>query len=152
MDKKDLEQNEQNKAVFNKAFDQASGTEQVAEVTVEQFHSPLANRLRGMFSEYEAERREQEDVWLKNLRQHRGDYDPEMRKKFHPKRSKAFLGITRTKDMTVTSRMTDLLFPPNGEKNWGIDPTPVPDLNPQIIQSIVQQYQQATGQPAEPGA
>ncbi|NIV16127.1 MAG: hypothetical protein GWN62_34180, partial [Aliifodinibius sp.] len=58
----------------------------------------------------------------------------------------AFLSLTRTKVKTVSARETDLLFPANGDKNWGIRPTPVPELNPAIIESISLQYQEQTGQ------
>jgi hypothetical protein len=44
--------------------------------------------------------------------------------------------------------MTDLLFPANGDKNWGIGPTAIPELNPEIIQSIALQYQEQTGEEA----
>lgn len=113
-----------------------------------QFITPLAGDLRTMFSDYEKDRQELEERWLQDLRQWRGEYDPETLKKFHPKRSKAFLSITRTKVGAVSARMTDLLFPANGDKNWGIVPTPVPEMNPSIIQSLIAQYQEQTGQPA----
>ncbi|NIT58628.1 MAG: hypothetical protein GWN00_21095, partial [Aliifodinibius sp.] len=117
----------------------------------DEFITPLGEHINGLFTEYERDRRLVEERWIKDLRQYRGEYDPKTRKKLHPKRSKAFLSLTRTKVKTVSARETDLLFPANGDKNWGIRPTPVPELNPAIIESISLQYQEQTGeQPDEP--
>ncbi|MCK4794862.1 MAG: hypothetical protein KAV87_64630 [Desulfobacteraceae bacterium] len=106
----------------------------------------LGIEIQKWFSEAERDRRDVEQRWLKDLRQYRGEYDPEIKAKMHPKRSKAFLSITRTKTKTLSARETDLLFPANGEKNWSITPTPIPELNPEIIQNIMLQYQQQTGE------
>jgi len=110
------------------------------------FESPLGKSLRSEFERVMGSRRLTEDRWLKDLRQYRGEYDPEQKAKMHPKRSKAFLSLTRTKVKTITARQTDLLFPANGNKNWGIVPSPIPELDPQIIQSIALQYQEQTGE------
>jgi hypothetical protein len=56
------------------------------------------------------------------------------------------LSLTRTKTKTVSARTTDLLFPANGEKNWSISPSPIPELLPHVIESIALQYQEATGE------
>lgn len=58
---------------------------------------------------------------LNALRQYKGIYSPEVLERMDPLRSKAFVRMTRTKVKTVDSRLSDLLFPANGEKNWGID-------------------------------
>lgn len=107
--------------------------------------SPLSTKLKKLFTESERDRRPMEERWIKDLRQYRGEYDPKVASKIHPKRSKAFMGITRTKVRTVSARMTDLLFPPSNEKNWGIEPTPVPELNEELKQQIVLQIQQIQG-------
>ena len=104
----------------------------------------LGVEITKWFSEAERDRQDVEQRWVRDLRQMRGEYDPEIRAKMHPKRSKAFLSITRTKTKTLSARETDLLFPSNGEKNWAIIPTPIPELNPEIIQNIMLQYQQQT--------
>lgn len=147
MDQKDLEQQEKDKAAFDTVFREAvaAATPRPADEDYTVYITPLANQLRTMFGEYEVDRREQEDKWLQDIRQWRGEYDPETNKRFHPKRSKAFLSITKTKVNAVTARETDLLFPANGEKNWGIENTPVPEMNPQLIQDLVNQYAQQTG-------
>lgn len=132
-------------AVFQAAASQSEGPE-TPDNDYGELISPLGNRLKALFGEYEGDRREMEDKWIKDLRQFKGDYDPKTLKKMHPKRSKAFLSLTRTKVNTVSARMTDLLFPANKDKNWGITPTAIPELNPQIIENLIEQYVQQTGQ------
>lgn len=135
------------KQQFDSAFKEAEkADEKSADVTViySKFVSPLGQKLEGLFTEAEGQRNLIEDRWLKDLRQYRGEYDPEVLAKLHPKRSKAFLSLTRSKVKTVTSRMTDLLFPANGVKNWGIDPTPIPELSPEVQESIMKQLLEIT--------
>lgn len=134
---------------FERVFAAASQSEDTggtpeAVYTYAQWITPLGDELGKMFEEAERDRRDVEQRWLKDLRQYRGEYDPEIKARMHPKRSKAFLSITRTKTRTLSSRQTDLLFPANGEKNWNITPTPIPELNPEVIQNIMLQYQQKT--------
>lgn len=140
-----------------KEFDDTFDKIQEGEMTKEQADamellgepSTLSGFLDRLFKEYESDRRSKEDQWIRNLRQFRGEYSPDTLAKMHPKRSKAFLNLTRAKVRTFTARQMDLLFPANGEKNWSIEPTPLPELNPQIIESIQLQYQQQTGQTPE---
>lgn len=113
---------------------------------LQNFRTGLGTILRGWFNSAERDRLEIEDEWLKDLRQFKGKYDPDVKKLLHPKRSKAFLSVTRTKVRTISARVCDILFPANGDRNWGISPTPVPDLDPTIVQTIAQQIIQITGQ------
>ncbi len=133
---------------FDKTFDsiEEEGKTMDELVDLSQFQSPLGDSLKKMFNEYEIDRKLTEDRWIKDLRQYRGEYDPRTLAKLHPKRSKAFLSLTRTKTKTVAARETDLLFPANGDKNWSINPSPIPELMPHIIESIALQYQEATGE------
>ena len=108
--------------------------------------TPLGDSLLKLFNEYERDRRETEGRWLKDLRQFRGEYDPDVLERLHPKRSKAYMSITRTKVKTVSARQTDLLFPANKDKNWGIQTSPIPELNPTVLQNITEQYENATGE------
>lgn len=115
--------------------------EQPEEVTAlkESFGSNIGERLRGEFAEVEAERRDIENEWLKDLRQYNGEYDPEVLEKIHPKRSKAFIRLTRVKVKTLDAQIYDMLFPGGGEKNYAIDPTPVPYIDPEQHGAIIQQ-------------
>ena len=49
----------------------------------------LGIEIAKWFSEAERDRRDVEQRWLKDLRQYRGEYDPDIKAKMHPKRSKA---------------------------------------------------------------
>ena len=121
------------------------------DVDLTPYQSPLGSLLRGMFSDTERERREIEMEWLKDLRQYKGRYDPEVLSKMHPKRSQAYLSVTRTKVKTVSARLCDILFPANGDRNWSVSPTPVPELDPNLEQSIADQMMQITGKvPSQP--
>ena len=107
--------------------------------------TPLSIELNSLFADTERDRRPTEERWIKDLRQFRGEYDPDVLAKIHPKRSKAFIGITRTKVKTVSARMTDLLFPPGNDKNWGIEPTPVPNMGPELREQITQKIAEIQG-------
>lgn len=115
----------------------------------------LGATLLAEFAQAELDRRQTEERWLKDLRQYKGQYDPEVLAKIGPNRSKAFVRKTRVKIKTIDSRVADLLFPAGAEKNWEIDSTPKPSVSPeqkqlisqQILQSVAAQAQQA-GQPA----
>ena len=89
----------------------------------------LGHRLIGEFSTAELERRQTEERWLKDLRQYKGQYDPDVLALIGPLRSKAFVRKTRVKVKTTDSRVADLLFPAGSEKNWTIDTTPVPSVS-----------------------
>ena len=111
--------------------------------------------LLAEFAQAELDRRQTEERWLKDLRQYKGQYDPDVLAKIGPNRSRAFVRKTRVKIKTIDSRVADLLFPAGAEKNWEIDSTPKPSVSPeqkqlitrQILQNIAVQAQQA-GQPA----
>lgn len=115
----------------------------------------LGATLLAEFAQAELDRRQTEERWLKDLRQYKGQYDPEVLAKIGPNRSKAFVRKTRVKIKTIDSRVADLLFPAGAEKNWEIDSTPKPSVSPeqkqlisqQILQGVAAQAQQA-GQPA----
>jgi len=124
---------------------------EVTDTDLTPYQSELGRVLRSLFEEAERDRLELEDEWIKDLRQFKGKYDPDVEAKFHPKRSKANLSITRTKVRTVSARVCDILFPANGDRNWSISPSPVPELDPMLMQNIASQIAEITGQvPTEP--
>jgi hypothetical protein len=123
----------------------------------------LGTTLLGEFAQAELDRRLTEERWLKDLRQYKGQYDPDVAALIGPNRSKAFLRKTRVKVKTVDSRVADLLFPAGTDRNWDVGPTPKPSIAPelkaQIEQRLLQQAEaerqamvaqmQAAGQPAD---
>lgn len=112
----------------------------------------LGAQLIGEFGQAENDRRLTEERWLKDIRQYRGKYDPEVETGIG-NRSKAFVRKTRVKVKTIDSRVADLLFPAGSEKNWEISPTPKPSIDDQTKAQIQAQLQQmAQGQPVPPDA
>ena len=89
----------------------------------------LGTLLRAEFEHAEGQRRYQEELWLKDLRQYKGVYDPEIMAKIHPNRSKAFIRLTRVKVRSTDARMGDMLFPA-GDRNWDLDKPSFDDLDP----------------------
>jgi len=95
----------------------------------------FARRLRAQFSENERLRRPKETEWLENLRQHKGIYDPKTLALIPPNASKVYPKITRSRDNTVLSRLHEMLFP-DKDKNWEIEPTPVPKVPIETVKEI----------------
>ena len=107
----------------------------------------LGNKLLAEFAQAELERRQTEDRWLKDLRQYKGQYDPDVTAKIGSNRSTAFVRKTRVKVKTIDSRVADLLFPTGSEKNWTIDTTPVPSISKEQKMQVQQRLSQmAQGQ------
>jgi hypothetical protein len=101
--------------------------------------SDLGINIRAAFTKAAGDRSAHEQVWLKDIRQYKGIYDPEILAKFDAKRSKSFIRETRTKIRTIDARIMDLLFPANGEKNWAIVSTPIPKVPQEIENKIIEQ-------------
>lgn len=102
----------------------------------------LGARLLMEFSEAERARRPTEERWLRDLRQYRGQYDPEVLALIGPKRSRAFVRKTRVKVKTADSRVEDLLFPSGSEKNWEVGPTPVPSVSKEMRKEVIDNLKQ----------
>jgi hypothetical protein len=122
---------------FDIAAQEAFSSNQEKEVL-----AALGPRLLIEFAEAERDRRTTEERWLKDLRQFKGQYDPEVEKLIGPKRSRAFVRKTRIKVKTANSRVEDLLFPSGSEKNWEVDTTPVPSVPDELRQNIIARMQQ----------
>lgn len=66
--------------------------------------------------------------WLKDLRQFHGEYEEELLSDLKAAgKSTLFINETRPKTNACEARLSDMLFPTD-DKNWGIEPTPVPEL------------------------
>lgn len=85
--------------------------------------------LNALVSEAIMRRKPTEERWLQDLRQYHGVYEEDIKSVFRgdDSRSEIFINITRPKTNAWIARLGDMLFP-NDERNWGIDPTPVPQL------------------------
>jgi hypothetical protein len=85
--------------------------------------------LNQVVSERITRRKPIEIRWMEDLRQYHGQYDTDTMAVLNAdkERSRIFINITRPKTNAWRARLADMLFP-NDERNWGIDPTPVPEL------------------------
>lgn len=110
----------------------------------------LAKFVKDCYESSEAARKLIELRWIDDLKRYKGIYDASIYQNISPNRSKAFVRVTRTKVKTVDSRLADLLFPANGDKNWEITPTPLPEMSDKRKQAIIQLYQQETNEQITP--
>ena len=89
----------------------------------------FASRLSRLANEQAAKRSDIEQRWLKDLRQYHGEYQPgEYERIKQAGGSQVFVNITRNKTNAAEARLQDMLFPTD-DRNWGIKPTPVPELD-----------------------
>ncbi len=132
----------------NAEYDLAAASAFANDSEQEAVISSLGPILLAEFADAEQQRQETELRWLSNLRQYRGQYDPEVEASIGPNRSRAFVRKTRVKVKTINSRVADLLFPAGSEKNWTIEHTPVPSLSDEQKDVVIKLLTQANqGQP-----
>lgn len=113
--------------------------------------NPLFNIGTDLLTEFEqakAERQPVENRWIRDLRQYKGIYDPEVEAKMRG--SKSFLRKTRVKVESVDARLMDLLFPANRERNYSVDATPEPSVPEGVENQIVKRMKEAFGKPPKP--
>lgn len=101
-------------------------------------------RMNALFLTYSGDRRVIEEQWLRNLRQFRGIYDPEINARIPADQSKAYPKITRAKVIGTVARLMEMMFPQT-EKNWGITSSPIPDLSTEDTQSVLNNLQAQAG-------
>lgn len=87
----------------------------------------LGSYLRGRFEEWKTARQNIEDQWLEDLRAYNGIFEQGQLDKYGEGGNPVYVNITRTKTQAAYARMVDLLFQA-GQKAWGIDPTPIPEM------------------------
>jgi len=96
----------------------------------------LGQRLFGTWETHKKDRLAAENRWLQNLRQFRGIYDPEILKMIPNDRSKAYPKVTRWKLIGTVARLMQMLFPQT-EKNYGLKPSPMPNLSIAQLQEVL---------------
>jgi hypothetical protein len=112
----------------------------------------LGVRMWGRFLSYGNERLQLEKQWLRNLRQYKSIYDPEV---IIPQgKSRVYPKDTHTKIVGWTAKMMEMMFPAQ-EKNWELTITPFPNIDEQDLQNIIatleQQQQMIAQQPPAQG-
>lgn len=96
---------------------------------------PIVARMCKDANDAVSKRKEVEQRWLEDMCQYQGvrsvytETKPEGRSTStdETKGSQVFVNITRPKTNRTEGRLCDILFPAD-DKNWGIEPTPVPEL------------------------
>jgi hypothetical protein len=98
--------------------------------------SDLAAHIRKQWEVNKAAKLPIEREMLEDLRQRNGEYDPEDLADIREQGgSEIYMMLTATKCRAAASWITDILFP-TGEKAWGIEPTPIPELSTEIQQYV----------------
>ena len=85
--------------------------------------SGFGSELKSRLLEHLKQRQPIVERWVKDMYQYRSKYDSTI----STGKSKVFVGYTRAKTDAWTAQMTDMLFP-SDDKNYGISPTPMPDI------------------------
>lgn len=89
----------------------------------------FASRLNKLAAEQVAKRNQIEQRWLDDIRQYHGEYaSDEAAKLARARGSEVFVNITRNKTNAAEARLQDMLFPTD-DRNFGIYPTPIPELD-----------------------
>ena len=97
--------------------------------------SAIIGRLQREADKRVGQRVNIEKRWLEDLEQIHGRYDEKSRRQFEASgKSQLFVNQTRAKANAMEARLSDMLFPTD-DKNWGIEPTPVPELAEQARQA-----------------
>ena len=110
--------------------------------------NPLFNLGTDLLTEFEQAktlRLTAEQRWVRDLRQYKGIYEPEVEAKMRG--SKSFLRKTRVKVESVDARLMDLLFPANKERNYSVDATPEPSVPSEVETEISAMLTKAFGKP-----
>ena len=93
----------------------------------------LVGRLTTLAQEQVSKKTSIEERWLEDLRQYHGRYDRTTESTLNEsKKSRLYVNMTRPKTHAWEAKLSDMLFPTDGTKNWGIRPTPVPELHSAI--------------------
>ena len=84
---------------------------------------------------------------LKSVRARRGEYDPDKLAQLREQGSATiYMMLTSNKCRAASSWLKDTLVTATEDKPWTITPSPIPDLPPDQVQSIMQQAQQEVQQ------
>lgn len=117
---------------------------QEAEKAVEELTTSLT---KDIMDKWEAAREAKVDIelqMLKNVRQKRGEYDPDKLAEIKSvEQPEIFLNVTDTKCHNGIAWIKDIIIQP-GQRIFAVDPTPIPELPPEIkeriTQGVIQQF------------
>jgi hypothetical protein len=128
----------QPETMFETADDQAVD-EMDRQAKLREAMTGVIGRLGKLADQRVSDRSSIEQRWLLDIRQYHGRLDPatEAAIKASPEKSRAIINMTGPKTRAWSARLGDLLFPAD-DKNWGIGPTPVPELAERAKQAAAQ--------------
>ena len=108
--------------------DEEYESETMQQMRLEEKMAVLVGSLETLAKEQVSKKSNIEDRWLKDLRQFHGKYETDVLSKLSAaNKSQIFVNYTRNKSNSWEARLSDMLFPTD-DKNWGIKPTPSPEL------------------------
>lgn len=99
----------------------------------------LSAQIKAYLDAFVNDRRPIETQWVKNLRQHLGKYDPEV--KIPQERSQAYPRDTRVKIKGYVAKMMELMFP-SQEKNWELATSEIPSIAEKDLAVVIQGLEQ----------
>lgn len=112
--------------------------------------SAIVGRLEREAEERVSKRTNIEKRWIEDLQQYHGKYDDKTLSELtQAKKSKLFINHTRRKTNTMEARLSDMLFPTD-DRNWGIKPTPVPEMTVEAEQAALSASEQKQAAAANP--
>jgi hypothetical protein len=125
----------------------AAEKEAIADADFEVYESQLSSHIQRSW-ERNRRAKEQHDLeLLKCMRQRNGEYEPDTYQKIvNQGGSKIYMMLTATKIRAAVSWISDVLTS-LGDKTWTLDPTPKPDLPPNLTSKIIERIAQTI--PAE---
>jgi hypothetical protein len=97
----------------------------------------MGTNLRAKLDTYISDRAGLEQQWLKNLRQYRGIYDPDVLKLLPEDKSRQYPRDTRTKLKAFVAKMMEMMFPAS-EENWDLQNSPIPSIQEKDLQAIIE--------------
>jgi hypothetical protein len=115
----------------------------------------IAGRMESEATKRVSKKQPIEKRWIEDLLQYHARYDSETENDLKKaKQSRLFINQTRSKTDAMSARLMDLLFPTD-DRNWGIGPTPVPELTEAASQAVAQaqgmrQQMEAAAQAGQP--
>lgn len=82
-------------------------------------------------------KRELEERMLQGLRQRNGEYDPEKLSEIQQMGgSEIYIQLTSVKCRAATSWLRDTLLGTGSDRPWSLEPTPIPDLPPELLEQL----------------
>lgn len=114
----------------------------------------LAGHIRQVWETNKRAKRDIEERMLKAMRQRRGEYDPDLIATIRRQgSSEIYMMLTAAKCRAVSSWLRDVLAAENAaDKPWTLDPTPMPDLPPDVAQGMMEELQHMSQQLMAQGA